>query len=103
MLNENQSTNVSLTLITSILGYSIIPLLILALYSLFLSPTYVRFDVHSSNRATYGMIVAIVCIVWSSFSASRFIELLLGSKDQRYIIMYPLLLMYATFAMITSF
>ena len=50
-----------------------------------------------------GLILGIFCVVWSSYSASRFIELLLGSKDQRYIIMYPLLLLYDTFGMITSF
>lgn len=54
-------------------------------------------------RNTFGLILGVLSIIWSSFSASRFIELLLGSKDQRYIIMYPLLLLYATFAMITSF
>lgn len=28
-----------------------------------------------------GLILGIFCVVWSSYSASRFIELLLGSKD----------------------
>ncbi|KAK8817645.1 hypothetical protein WA538_004363, partial [Blastocystis sp. DL] len=86
LLNEKPSTNISLTLVTSILGYSIIPLVLLALYSVFLS-----------TRNIMGLILGIFCVVWSSYSASRFIELLLGSKDQRYIIMYPLLLLYATF------
>ncbi|KNB45798.1 hypothetical protein JH06_2420 [Blastocystis sp. subtype 4] len=81
-----------MTLVTSILGYSIIPLVFLALYSVFFN-----------TKNTFGLILGVLSIIWSSFSASRFIELLLGSKDQRYIIMYPLLLLYATFAMITSF
>ncbi|KAK8804105.1 hypothetical protein WA171_000198 [Blastocystis sp. BT1] len=92
LLNENPSTKISMTLVTSILGYSIIPLVFLALYSVFFN-----------TKNTFGLILGVLSIIWSSFSASRFIELLLGSKDQRYIIMYPLLLLYATFAMITSF
>lgn len=87
---------------TSILGYSIIPLVLLALYSVFLS-TKQCFSIGLTCRNILGLILGIFCVVWSSFSASRFIELLLGSKDQRYIIMYPLLLLYATFGMITSF
>lgn len=87
---------------TSILGYSIIPLVLLALYSVFLS-TRQYLSSCLTCRNIMGLILGIFCVVWSSYSASRFIELLLGSKDQRYIIMYPLLLLYATFGMITSF
>lgn len=86
----------------SILGYSMIPLLFLCLYSLVLSITFsFPFVFHFSN--ILGWIVSVLCILWSAFSASRFIELLLGSTDQRYIIMYPLVLLYAVFALITVF
>ena len=92
LLSDSSSNNVSLTSVMSILGYSMIPLLFLSMFS-------VVFPV----RTVVGWIVAVVCILWASFSASRFIESLLKSNDQRYIIMYPLVLLYAVFALITVF
>ncbi|CBK24251.2 uncharacterized protein [Blastocystis hominis] len=92
LLSDSSSNTISLTSVMSILGYSMIPLLFLCLFSLVLSVTNIL-----------GWVVSVLCILWSSFSASRFIELLLGSTDQRYIIMYPLVLLYAVFALITVF
>lgn len=102
LLSDSSSNTISLTSVMSILGYSMIPLLFLCLFSLVLSITFSFLFVFISSNIL-GWIVSVLCILWSSFSASRFIELLLGSTDQRYIIMYPLVLLYAVFALITVF
>ena len=102
LLSDSSSNNVSLTSVMSILGYSMIPLLFLSMFSV-VFPVRSFFVVPLTSRTVVGWIVAVVCILWASFSASRFIESLLKSNDQRYIIMYPLVLLYAVFALITVF
>ncbi|KAK8818281.1 hypothetical protein WA556_006101, partial [Blastocystis sp. ATCC 50177/Nand II] len=89
LLNDS-ATGVTLSSITSILGYSIIPIVLLSGVSLVIPA-----------KSIVSYILAIFCCLWSAFSASRFIEILIGSKDQRYIIMYPLILLYATFTLLT--
>ena len=101
LLNDS-ATGVTLSSITSILGYSIIPIVLLSGVSLVI-PAKSNLFFHIRRRSIVSYILAIFCCLWSAFSASRFIEILIGSKDQRYIIMYTLILLYATFTLLTVF
>ena len=50
-----------------------------------------------------GFGIALVCILWSTITATRFFEKALQLKEQRYLIAYPTGLVYCVFVLITVF
>jgi protein YIPF5/7 len=75
-----------------ILGNCLLPFLFLALAAIF-------FDL----LHPIGMCFELFIVVWSAISATRFFELKMDMKDQRYLIMYPIALFYCVFVMLTVF
>lgn len=76
----------------SILGYSLLPIVILAMVAPFWR-----------LRSSVGTLVSTVAILWSTATASRFFEAALGMKQQRFLIAFPVLLFYASFVLLTIF
>lgn len=83
---------ISMYKVCSVVGYGLVPIVLLAL-------VHVVFDL----RGQFGMLLSILAIAWCSFSASRFFEKLLHLSEQRWLLAYPLCLLYASFALITVF
>jgi hypothetical protein len=50
-----------------------------------------------------GLILTLVAILWCTHTATRFFEVVLSMREQRYLIAYPVLLLYVCFALITIF
>jgi len=84
---------VSIWTVTSIMGYSLLPVNILALVKIFV--------VNLINMQTLGNILGGLTVVWSTSASTRLLELGCGLRAQRYLIMYPLLLFYSAFVMMT--
>lgn len=77
---------------TSIMGYSLIPIGILAIVKVLLT-----------MNSLFGMFLTFLIIGWCTFTATRFFEYYMNMKAQRYLISYPVLLFYICFALLTIF
>ena len=86
--------SVSFWTVTSIMGYALLPVNILALVKIFVMNTIV-------NLQLLGNILGALTVLWSTIASTRLLELGCGLRDQRYLIMYPLLLFYSAFVMMT--
>jgi hypothetical protein len=88
------STEGSVTLgsVVSILGYCLLPVVVLSVFGVFL-PLY----------SSLGFVCAALAVVWSSLSASKLFVIMLGNTQQRPLIAYPCTLLYGTFALIIVF
>lgn len=76
----------------SILGYSLMPVLIISTLAIFIS-----------LKTTVGLGLCFSVIIWSTATASRFFESALNLSHQRFLVAYPILLFYAVFVMLTVF
>ncbi|XP_067004621.2 protein YIPF7 [Anabrus simplex] len=93
LLNLMTTTqDVTLTAVASILGYCLLPVVILSALGIFIS-----------LRNPVGYVLSLVAVVFCSMSASRFFVSLLGDTNQRILIAYPCALLYGVFDLITIF
>lgn len=90
IMSSSQSIDLYTTM--SILGYSLLPIVILA-----------GISVVFSLRTKVGIVMAIFFNMWSTTTASRFFEYTVSLKRQRYLIAYPIALLYASFTIVTIF
>eukprot|EP00180_Rhodochaete_pulchella_P002775 Plantae.Rhodophyta-Rhodochaete_pulchella.ctg433.p2 GENE.Plantae.Rhodophyta-Rhodochaete_pulchella.ctg433~~Plantae.Rhodophyta-Rhodochaete_pulchella.ctg433.p2 ORF type:complete len:235 (+),score=26.57 Plantae.Rhodophyta-Rhodochaete_pulchella.ctg433:45-707(+) len=75
---------------TSILGYALIPMVLLAFVSLF-APRSLK------------IIIGSVMISWSTSTAAKIFVAVLEMRDNFWLVAYPLALVYTSFALITVF
>jgi hypothetical protein len=86
---------VSVWTVTSILGYCLLPVNILALVKILL--------VNIANLSTLGRFCGVLTVIWSTTASTRLLEVGCGMRDQRYLIAYPIALLYSAFVLITIF
>jgi hypothetical protein len=93
LLSPKQS--VSFWVVTSILGYSLIPVNVLAAVKILL--------VNLFHLSTLGQILGAGVVCWSTYSSTRLLEKGCDLRDQRYLLAYPLAMVYTAFVLITIF
>jgi len=76
----------------SILGYCLLPLVLLASISVIFS-----------LLGAVGLILSGLCIFWCTYSASQMFVTVLNMKNQRFLVAYPMALFYSSFALLTIF
>lgn len=77
----------------SILGYGLLPMLVLGFLGVFLT----------LNKGL-GIVVGLLIASWASYAASNFMNVLMkDAKDRRLLIMYPMFLYYLSFTFIVIF
>ena len=76
----------------SVLGYCLIPIVLLSFIAVFLD-----------MKNIIGGILSLVAIVLSSLNASRFFEIGLDMYSQRWLIFYPVALFYTCFVLVTIY
>ncbi|OEH77003.1 yip1 domain-containing protein [Cyclospora cayetanensis] len=76
----------------SILGYSLIPVAAAAFAALFLE-----------SRPLLRLASAALGVAWATFTASSFFESALRLEEQRFLVGYPIFLLYASFTILTLF
>ena len=76
----------------SVLGYCLIPIVLLSFIAVFLD-----------MKNIFGGILSIVAIVLSSLNASKFFEMGLDMHSQRWLIFYPVALFYTCFVLVTIY
>jgi len=75
-----------------VLGYCLLPMIILAFFSL-------TFPI----QGFIGYILAGLTITWCTYAAASMFVKGLGLKEQQYLVMYPVVLVYTCFALLTIF
>lgn len=76
----------------SILGYGLMPMLILGAVNIFIT-----------LKGALGVIIGLGCTGWSSAAATIFIEEIMKLHNKKYLVAYPVFLFYMTFVLITIF
>lgn len=95
LLNLMSPPNMQLSLActVSVLGYCLLPMVILSGISV----------VITLNNWMIGYIIAITAIIWCSLSASKLFVIALSLQNQQALIAYPCALFYGVFALLTLF
>lgn len=78
--------------VMSILGYALLPMLVLGAINIFLN-----------LKGALGLIIGIGCSLWSCLAATAFFEVEMKLNNKKWLIAYPVLLFYLTFVLITIF
>lgn len=95
MLNlMSPSEPISVWTVTSILGYALLPVNVLAAINIL---------VRVKNLGVLGISLVTLVILWCTIASTRLFERGCGFRDQRYLIGYPCALFYSAFVMITIF
>ncbi|XP_015602132.1 protein YIPF5 [Cephus cinctus] len=84
--------NITLSSVASVLGYCILPVVVLAGLSVF-----------TTLRGPIGMLLSVLAVSWATLSASRLFSAMSGEEKQRLLIAYPCLLLYGVFTLIVIF
>ncbi|CAI5766554.1 protein YIPF5 isoform X2 [Podarcis lilfordi] len=92
LLNLMSMTGVSFGCVASVLGYCLLPMIILS-----------SFAVVFSLQGMMGVILAAGIIGWCSFSASKIFISALAMEGQQLLVAYPCALLYGVFALISVF
>lgn len=95
VLNLMSPRPVSIWTVASILGYALLPVNVLAIIKIFL--------VHLAKLARLGDLVAVLTIAWCTVASTRLLEQKCDMRAQRYLLAYPIALLYSAFVMITIF
>ena len=88
------SDSISVWTVVSILGYSLLPVNLLAAINVFYRIRYM---------GVVGVVLAALTIMWCTLSSTRLVERGCGMRDQRFLVGYPNALLYSAFVMITIF
>ena len=83
---------IAFTVVVSVLGYCILPIVALSALSILVSLT-----------GPVGTILTMLAVVWSSWSASKLFVTAFDMEKQQFLIAYPCCMLYAVFALITMF
>lgn len=92
LLNLMSSAGVSYGCVASVLGYCLLPMVILSSCAVF-----------CSLQGTLGTLTVLVFIGWCSLSASKIFISALDMEGQQLLIAYPCALLYGLFALLTVF
>ena len=92
LLSMMSLSPVPFTVIVSVLGYCILPIVMLSAISIVVS-----------LQGILGNICAIIAVVWCAMSASKLFITAFNMEHQQLLVAYPCSLLYAVFALITMF
>jgi hypothetical protein len=77
----------------SVLGYCLLPMILVSLVALFFNIIHYWF----------GWVFILMSVIWCTYSASKMFVTVLAMEEQRFLIGYPVLLFYMCFALMAVF
>lgn len=86
---------ISVWTVASILGYALLPVNLLAVIKILV--------VNLGKLEMVGRLLALLTITWCTIASTRLLEQRCDMRDQRYLVAYPIALLYSAFVMITIF
>lgn len=92
LLSLMSPTRLSFTCVCSVLGYCLLPIVVLSIISVAFSLT-----------AAIGLGLAVASVLLSTWSAARMFVTVLDTRDQRFLVAYPCALLYGIFALMTVY
>ncbi|XP_066488121.1 protein YIPF7 isoform X1 [Tiliqua scincoides] len=92
LLNLMSIASVPYGCVASVLGYCLLPMVILSSYAVFFS-----------LQGILGTLLALIIIGWCSLSASKIFTSALAMEGQQFLVAYPCALLYGLFALMTVF
>ena len=92
MVKAEQNTSVQLYTIISILGYCLLPFNILATFALILEV-----------QSPMGWGVCAVVLIWSTYMATKFVDIMLNVSGKKSLIAFPIFLFYICFLLLAIF
>ncbi|XP_041360073.1 protein YIPF5-like [Gigantopelta aegis] len=92
LLNLMSMTGVSVGCTISVLGYCLLPMVILSFSSVVLS-----------LQGILGIVFTVITVLWCSLSASKLFVSALAMDQQQFLVAYPCALVYGVFALLTVF
>lgn len=92
LLNLMSMTGVGITCVISILGYCLLPMVLLSSLAVIIS-----------LQGVPGIVATVVTVAWCSFSASKLFVSALAMDQQQLLVAYPCAMVYAVFALLTIF
>lgn len=95
LLIPSEQKPVSFWIVTSILGYALLPVNLLAAVKILV--------VNLAHFTSLGQILGILAVLWSTVASTRLLEVGCQLHDQRWLLAYPLALVYSAFVLITIF
>lgn len=98
LLNLIHHNQVELQRTASILGYGLLPMVLLGI-----AKSLLPLVVHSRTWSLVALALGIIIVVWSTMSATSMFMTTLRMYHHKWILAYPILLVYTTFALITVF
>lgn len=99
VVTTSNNTGISIWTVSSVLGYALLPVNVLAAIKLIGMNSMLFFQL----PPTLGRILGLLTVAWSTIASTRLLELGCGLREQRYLIAYPIALLYSAFVMITIF
>lgn len=78
--------------VMSILGYGLLPMLVLGLVNIFIH-----------LKGPLGLVLGVVCTAWSAYASTMFFEVVMKLHNKKWLVAYPVFLFYLTFVLITIF
>lgn len=91
LLNLMSHEGIDMHRTTCVLGYALLPMVLLAAIAIVLP------------HGILGVLVGAAAVGWSSYAASLMFVTVLQMRDQRALVAYPVCLVYAIFALIALF
>ncbi|KAI7871020.1 hypothetical protein BDF14DRAFT_1767567 [Spinellus fusiger] len=92
ILNLMSESGVDWTRTASVLGYCLLPMVMLS-----------GFSVVITLGTVVGAVLSVLSILWCTYSSSGMFTSVLHMSEQRYLVAYPVGLFYASFALMTVF
>lgn len=92
LLNLMSMSSVTVSCIVSVLGYCLLPMVLLSFFSVVMS-----------LQGILGTVLTVVCVLWCSVSASKLFVSALTMDRQQLLVAYPCALVYGVFALLTVF
>ncbi|XP_071087386.1 protein YIPF5-like [Haliotis cracherodii] len=92
LLNLMSMTGVTIGCIISVLGYCLLPMVILSFTSIVIS-----------LQGILGTVLTVVTVIWCCLSASKLFVSALAMDQQQLLVAYPCALVYGVFALLTVF
>ncbi|XP_033499516.1 protein YIPF7-like isoform X1 [Epinephelus lanceolatus] len=92
LLSLMSSVAVSYGCVASVLGYCLLPMVVLSAFAVFYS-----------LQGALGTVLALLAVCWCSLSASKIFISTLAMEGQQLLVAYPCALLYGIFALLTVF
>lgn len=93
LVNLMNKTDIAFSPVMSILGYSMLPILVLATFTIFIPNSWL----------TFRFLLALIAISVCTFSSSGIFVNVFGMVDQRALVAYPIAIIYTCFSLLTIF